>query len=299
MLSILIKLLPIIGTFILGIFLRKIKLFNESSAALFLQLVLYVALPAYAFESVATIELEPHHLCLPLVAIGTYIVIWGISYLTTRRLNMDRKRRGSFIVGSLIVNIAFAIPFVISVYGEEGMAYLSLYNLGNGFMTFAFCYFLAVRYGMGSEGKVPWKKIFGLPPVWALFGGLLWNVLHLPLPEIASEWLKLLGAMITPLVMLSLGIYFKPRLQSIKHILPAMLIRSLGGFMVGIGICSIFGWKGVLSKIVILCCAAPVGYNTLVFSVMENLDEKFAASLVSFSILTGMIYFPILIWWLG
>ncbi len=299
MLSILVRLLPIIGTFLLGIFLRRIKLFTEDNAARFLQLVLYVALPAYAFESVATIDLEPHHLCLPLAAIGTYILIWGISYIVSRSLKMDRKRQGSFIVGSLIVNIAFAIPFVISVYGEEGMAYVSLYNLGNGFMTFAFCYFLAVRYGMGSSGKIPWKKIFGLPPVWALFSGLLWNVLHIPLPEIASEWLKLLGAMITPLVMISLGIYFKPRLQAIKHIIPAMLIRSLGGFIVGITICSIFGWEGVLSKIVILSCAAPIGYNTLVFSVMEKLDEEYAASLVSFSILSGMIYFPILIWWLG
>ena len=299
MLGILVKLLPVIGTFVLGIFLRRIRLFTEDNAALFLQLVLYVALPAYAFESVATIDLQPHYLCLPLVAIGTYMVVWGVSYLVSRSMKLDRKRQGSFIVGSLIVNIAFAIPFVISVYGEEGMAYLSLYNLGNGFMTFAFTYFLAVRYGVGSGGKIPWKKIFGLPPVWALFGGLLWNVLKLPLPEIASDWLKLLGAMITPLVMLSLGIYFKPRLQSIKHILPAMLIRSLGGFLIGIAICSIFGWKGTLSKIVILCCAAPVGYNTLVFSVMEKLDAKFAASLVSFSILTGMIYYPILIWWLG
>ncbi len=299
MLGILVKLLPVIGTFVLGIFLRRIRLFTEDNAALFLQLVLYVALPAYAFESVATIDLQPHYLCLPLVAIGTYMVVWGVSYLVSRSMKLERKRQGSFIVGSLIVNIAFAIPFVISVYGEEGMAYLSLYNLGNGFMTFAFTYFLAVRYGVGSGGKIPWKKIFGLPPVWALFGGLLWNVLKLPLPDIASDWLKLIGAMITPLVMLSLGIYFKPRLQSIKHILPAMLIRSLGGFLIGIAICSIFGWKGTLSKIVILCCAAPVGYNTLVFSVMEKLDTKFAASLVSFSILTGMIYYPILIWWLG
>ncbi len=299
MLEIFIKLLPVIGTFVLGIFLRRLRVFDETHAALFLKLVLFVALPAYAFVSVAEIDLKLKYLCLPLVAIGTYLIIWAVSFFIGKRMGLDRRRLGSFVVGSLIVNIAFAIPFILSVYGEEGLAYASLYNLGNGVMTFSFTYFLAVRFGMEGDKKIPWGKIFGLPPVWALFLGLFWNVAHVPMPGALSDWTKMLGTLITPLVMLSLGIYFKPRLQAIRHIIPAMIIRSGVGFIIGITICSIFGWSGTLSKIIVLCSAAPIGYNTLVFSVMENLDMKYAASLVSFSILSGMIYYPLLIWWLG
>jgi len=41
--------------------------------------------------------------------------------------------------------------------------------------------------------------------------------------------------------------------------------------------------------------AAPVGYTTLTYSFLENLDMEFAASLISFSIIMGMIFVPLLI----
>jgi predicted Na+-dependent transporter len=42
-----------------------------------------------------------------------------------------------------------------------------------------------------------------------------------------------------------------------------------------------------------------VGYNTLTFSSLAKLDVEFASSLVSVSVLLGLIYTPILILLLG
>jgi hypothetical protein len=58
---------------------------------------------------------------------------------------------------------------------------------------------------------------------------------------------------------------------------------------------TIFNLEGVMKAVVLVCAGSPVGYNALVFSTLEDLDKEFAANLVSFSILTGLIYVPILL----
>lgn len=67
----------------------------------------------------------------------------------------------------------------------------------------------------------------------------------------------------------------------------------------GILLCAIFNVQGVVKSIVLIGAAAPAGYNTLTFSSIEKLDTQFAAGLVSCSILFGIIFIPLLIYWLG
>jgi predicted permease len=71
------------------------------------------------------------------------------------------------------------------------------------------------------------------------------------------------------------------------------------GLMLGFILVKLFDLEGLSKAVVLLGAAAPVGYNTLTFSSMENLDKEFAANLVSFSILTGIIFIPILIFLIG
>jgi hypothetical protein len=47
--------------------------------------------------------------------------------------------------------------------------------------------------------------------------------------------------------------------------------------------------------IALILAGAPFGFNTLTFSNMENLDTKFAASLISTGIMLGLIITPFLI----
>jgi len=51
--------------------------------------------------------------------------------------------------------------------------------------------------------------------------------------------------------------------------------------------------------IVLLGSSAPIGFNTITFASMEELDKEFAASLVSASIVTGIIYVPLFIFFMG
>ncbi len=95
--------------------------------------------------------------------------------------------------------------------------------------------------------------------------------------------------------MLSLGIYFSPKLVKIFPLISAIVIRMLFGLLLGFFFVELLNLEGLTRLIILIGSAAPVGYNTLTFSSLENLDKEFAASLVSFSILIGIVFIPILI----
>ena len=79
-----------------------------------------------------------------------------------------------------------------------------------------------------------------------------------------------------------------------KKIIIVFSLRILGGLFLGVALTALFGLEGVTRSVIIICSSAPVGYNTLVLSSLENLDKDFAASLVSISLILGIIYVPIL-----
>jgi hypothetical protein len=138
------------------------------------------------------------------------------------------------------------------------------------------------------------KKFLLIPPIWAIVIGLLINLTHTQLPNALQALFGTLGAMTSPLIMLALGIYFCPRLLHIKPAIGVTIIRMGIGLVIGLIITKIFSLDALSEKIVIIAAAAPVGYNTLTFSSIEKLDKEYAASIISFSMLIGIVLTPIL-----
>jgi hypothetical protein len=66
--------------------------------------------------------------------------------------------------------------------------------------------------------------------------------------------------------------------------------------LLGIAFINLFNLQGLSKIVVLIMSSAPAGINTLTYSSMENLDNEFAASVVSYSTLIGMVFIPVLIY---
>ncbi|HRY83517.1 MAG TPA: AEC family transporter, partial [Candidatus Cloacimonadota bacterium] len=71
------------------------------------------------------------------------------------------------------------------------------------------------------------------------------------------------------------------------------------GLALGYMLAAIFGLEGINRVVVIVTSATPVGFNTLIFANLENMDREFAATMVSISIVIALFYLPWLIWVFG
>nr|NIR97194.1 hypothetical protein [Gammaproteobacteria bacterium]NIV19872.1 hypothetical protein [Gammaproteobacteria bacterium] len=239
---------------------------------------------------------SPSLALLPLSAVLTILVLWRVSAFAGKRLALSRQTLGTFVVGAMIMNLAVEYPFVLAAWGDDGIARLALFDFGNGVVTLTFTYALACWYGAGG-GRVT-RTLRGLaafPPFWALVIALAMNGSGVSLPDPVHEAVAAFGRYAVLLVMVALGIHFDLRQVPMRPALTAIALRCGVGLLLGWAWVSVFALEGLARSVVLVGTAAPVGFNTLVFASLENLDRELAAGIVSLSLLLAMVYLPVLL----
>jgi len=294
------KVLPLILAFFFGYFLKSVKLMSKDDAGVILRLVLSATLPALTLLSILKINLKLELLYLPFTAQIVVFCIYGIAWWVGRKLKLPQTTFGAFLVGCMIMNTGFSLPFFQARYGIEGFARASLFDIGNSFLIYTFVYFNAVKYGANNvSGKFDWMKFVKLPPLWGLLIGLIIRLCNVQVPQLAFDFLSLVGQPTGVLIMLALGLVFELKLHRLSAIACAIFIRMGLGLLLGWLLTLIFGITGMTRTIIIASSSTPVGFNTLIFANLEKLDREFAANLVSFSILIALGYLPLIIWLFG
>lgn len=296
---ILFKVLPLILIFFIAYLLKKAKVFKDEDGEVLLKIAYYIAGPALIFASLQNLKLDPKFFLLPLIPIIIILSFYLLAYLVSKPLRLPHKTLGTFLVGSLIINTGFTFPFLFSVYGNDAVIPTAFFDLGNLFISFSFVYFIACRHGdKGSDINYALKKILISPPLWALLIGLMFNFTHVSIHSSITAFLQLVGNLVIPIFMIALGFYFNIQGGQIKLLSIVIFIRMGLGLLFGITLSNLFGLTGLTQAIVIILSASPVGYNTITFASLEELDIKFAATLLSVSALIGMILIPILIFFI-
>jgi predicted permease len=287
---------PIFLLGLIGYVLKKINFFKTSHADLFLKMVFYIAMPGLIFSSFDQLVLESNLLALPFFAVVIVLLNFIFSYYLGQKLKLNRETFGTFVLGASILNTGFCLPFVSAILGEEGVSRLIIFDLGNVFLVITLLYYFACKMGSNDySSKTVVKKFLTSTPLMALIISILLNISDNHLPEFLLELSEMTGKMVIPLIMFALGIYFNPKIILIKFSTMAILIRMLIGFLAGLLIIQLFDLQGIEKVITIVGASTPVGFNTLTFSSLENLDKEFAAGLLSYSILIGIFSVPLII----
>jgi predicted permease len=96
-------------------------------------------------------------------------------------------------------------------------------------------------------------------------------------------------------ILLALGLKLSFKFKQPKLIAAAVLVRMVFGFAVSLVFVKIFSIDGIAAEVILLIGAAPIGFNSITFAEMENLDAKYAAAQVSLALILAMIFMPVLI----
>ena len=293
--KIILELIPILIIFIFGFMSRRFNIFKNEDGDILLKVIFYFTLPSLIIFSIPKIKLSGEMIFLPIIAIWIVLITFFISFFISKKLNLENKSLGTFLVGSMIMEISFTLPFILTAYGQEGLARIVLFDVGNTIMAFSFVYFIACRYGKNGDSKILVRKIILSQPLLASLLAIILNITNLQLPIIADNTTKIIGNLTIPLMMFSLGIYFNPKILKILPTFSFVFVRMFIGLISGYVLIKLFGLDGLDKVIVLIGAVAPVCYNTLTFSSLEDLDKEFAANVISFSILVGFILIPFLI----
>ena len=232
--------IPIFLTLMLGYFLRKINLYDDSFVAQMNKFVFKAALPALLFMNVAESDfIKVWDIKFVLFCFGATFCSIAISIGLSFLLN-PRDIQGEFVQASYRSSAAIlGIAIIQNLYGDAGMAPLMIIAsvpLYNVMAIMVLSFMKPDNQGMNKQMLLKTLKgIASNPIILGILAGLIWSVLRLPLPTILSSTVNNLGKTATPLGLMAMGgaLHFGKAFSRLKATIACT-------FMKLIGFCTIF-----------------------------------------------------------
>jgi len=288
---------PIVLLIALGALLRITGLVTGEQRLVLTKLSYYVTIPAAIFTSIARSEMTPSMLFLPLIGLVLPIVLAGVAYRCTRGMADRPEARGVLLAGMVLLGV-FGYGFFEVFYGHDGLARMAMYDVGNSIFAGTVALWLAQRFGQSdgqdAKGVSGMVKVLTSPVMWAAVLGVAVSLLAWPVTGPIGGLLDRLTGANTPLAMIAVGTFLRPRLGDAKLTLLYLTIRMGLGGLLGWALSLALGMGGL--DLVIATCAStlPMGTTTLIYAGNEGLDAELAASLISVSVIVGAVIINVL-----
>lgn len=193
---------------LIGIAARRSAFLPEGTAAAMDAVVVRLALPALVLDVVPDVELSADALVPVAVAWATLGVLVGAVVVGSRLLRLDDRTRATLLVVVPLGNTSFlGFPAVAALLGPDHVGHAVLYDQLGTFVALAtYASALAVRLGAASDGGAahPLRRVLTFPPFLALVAAFALRPFGVPEP--LADVAAALGATVTPLAMLAIGL---------------------------------------------------------------------------------------------
>ncbi len=229
-----------------GYLFRK-KLNSKESKDGLRTLILSLALPATIFIALLKIDFVPGLVVVPLMALGFNIIVFTLlsklPVQSTFSLPENQYRTLILLIPSLAPGLS-AFPFILEYSGESSLAVAALADLGNKVFVLVIAYLIAMKWYFAHHVKAKGGRSLRLKALWVSLVNepvnlvILTAVIMLSLglgydafPEFIRSVVDKVSLMMTPLVMLFIGISIKFSWQQFKAIFSFVFFRSAIAFL--------------------------------------------------------------------
>lgn len=288
--SILINVLVII----IGYIAKKIKLFPEDTGTVLSRLVIYITLPATVLKVFISSALKLDFFIVPLISFFFGLLIFLIGFLLLNNLELEDRLKWTLLIGICGYNVGlFSYPFIKSLYGDEGLLYMAMFDIGNSFIVFGLSYALSLVSEDGwSFNKTSHllERVFSFFPLQVYIISILLSLLKVNFPEIFISLISQLSIPNSTLALFTLGYFLDFRLNKaeIRALIYGTLIRFIPGIIFSLVLRSI--WHSLMVKIISIGVLLPAPLVVVIYSNEKGLNSKFASFYVSLTILLGIIF---------
>lgn len=283
--------LPIFLTMILGLFFRKIGVFDDAFTNKMNSFVFKFALPALLFEDLWEENFYQAWdggfvLFCFCATLGCILVSTGLSSFLK-----DKSDRGEFIQASYRSSAAIlGIAFIVNIYGQSGMAPLMIIGtvpLYNICAVAALTLTAPIQLGVSNNSNTAAtasassantkdtktrllrtaKGVITNPIILGIAAGFAWSLSKLPHPVILQKTVHNLGVLATPLGLMAMGASFdmKKAFYKMKPSFVCTFLKLLGysGVLMPVAIALGYRNEALVAILVMLGSATTVSSYTM------------------------------------
>jgi len=277
----------------LGIFLKRIRILNETIGRRLLFVSLNILLPLIVFRSFATVKISLGECFLPLIGLITNLLLLAVAYLVSGRLNMNSSKRGVFLLACSTLNIGIiGLPFISLFFNTGGVATASLLDIGNSIYVFSIAFLVASQFNplrVRKSLKSNIKSLLIQPYIISILAGLSANLSGLELPEQVGELISFVSLLNAAIILVSTGVFIKlPSGNLIREVLSSAFVKIAVGSLIGFAFASLLQLPQEKLGVVVIVSSLPPAFMTLVHASTENLDLEFASILLGSMLAVGI-----------
>lgn len=286
--------------------LLKNKLIKEDQRKGLKTIILDLALPAMIFVALLKIKVDPELVLLPLLILGWNFIMLLMTRFGLPLFGVDAKspemRTWMLLIPSLAPGLS-CFPFLVEYLGEDSLAWGALADIGNKLYVLVFAYLLAMNWyykvhqlgAKSSSAKIEEllitmvKEPINIVMVVALIL-LGFGVSMETMPGFLSESILMLKDLMTPLVLLFIGVSVVMKWDQLQGIASILLLRAGLSLILSAGFIALVplpGEAAVLLAVVFplsACSFWPFAH----MSAIQLLEKKKESSIQTFDLNLGI-----------
>lgn len=279
-----------------GYFCRKRDIFTGETRDKLTDFVVLITLPCMVFSSFrmdcGIAALIQGGLALLIATVMAVAALIAGKLLFNR---FDPREKCIMQYGTLVSNSGFAgLPIISGTYGDEGLFLASLFIIPTRILMWS------AGISLFTTGGTRWeraKKVLTNPAIIAVFLGLLWMLLPLPMPGFLDTAIDHMGDCTSPLAMALVGsILADVPLRGVwePKALYLVLIRQII-----LPVICLLGLKALqvdplTTGVSVALTGMPIGSTTAILAQKYGADAQFASKCVFISTLTSLATVPVL-----
>lgn len=282
-------LLPILVLAGGGFFLSKIYKLSQDTLV---KVIVDFLTPMLIFHALYISDIGASEI-LSLAGVTTFVVgsLLLLAFLYCRIAGIAA---GEFIPPVIFMNSGFlGIPLMKLWGGLAAMNLIVIYDQIQTIYIFSLG-ILLITGGFSTRGL---KEMMKSPILWAIFAGFAFRFLSIPVPLSILTTLDFGGSAAPPLAAVALGISLgEMKIHFNRHLFAALVLRFVGGFLLGLAGAMIFQLEGTSRTVVIVASSLPSAVFTSVLPLRYGHNAEFSGTMVVISTILGILVIPVTFW---
>lgn len=250
-------------------------------------LVLNVTMPALLFHTLATSAVPIASLWhMALAALVVHIIFTVVAVFVLKIARKDWRLCISYVVGN---TGNLGLPVCFFAFGEEGLAYAMMF----------FSVQCILLFSLGDAilaGSTSVTRVLRSPIIHAIWLGVLVQYLGLQPPKVLMQSTELLGQIVIPLMLITLGVSLASMRATTLHItIFWSLVRTGLAVLIGFGVAELMGLQGVARGVLIIETVVPVAVFNYLLAVKHGRDAGEVSGLILVTHIGAIFYLPIVL----
>lgn len=291
---------PIFFVILAGFLAKHKGYLDEHFVSTSTWIVFYVALPLKLFSDIRNAQIES----LPTtyvayILLGICLVFFA-TWIAARPFIRDRKKLSAFVHCSFRSNFVYVgYPILESLYGTPSPEHMIVITVFGLTLYNILAIVILTLYSESEDKRLhPGKillKILKNPMIIAIFIGVLFNILEIPVYGGLDKGIGLLASLCTPLSLLLIGasLSFESVKKDMGLVLTSATIRTVFTPLALIPLGMIMDLSAVELGIAYVFWATPCAINCFIYTREMGGDYELASKIITASFLFAIVTYPI------